>query len=199
MAPTIVQSHPAAQRLGWQLVAALVAAAVAILLLMGVSPTRGTGSPRPMPGVSLDREPNRAPAADPALEGWAEQPEYIRTGDEELESSLLVAQSLAEEAGRHAAVLQKCRAREYDCNGATEAWLTFGRLYVVHAATRRVAARVRLCREDGDVVPVEQDGNDVWVTAPEGASGVVVLTTAPDGGLPDTEPLPLGELVFFVE
>lgn len=85
MAPTTVQqSHPAAARLGWQTVAALAAATVAILLLLSLSAVTG---PVPVTAAADD-------SGDPfaAAEAWAAQPapnfEDTRAAGLEREASL---------------------------------------------------------------------------------------------------------------
>lgn len=184
----------------------IVAALGLVLVVMLAACGCQQAAPRPLPGVSLD--PNNAKdewAGRDEIAEAASEPYLFRTPDETLAVSRQSACRLAQKAGQYADILGKCKVLDASSGTAETARLKLNgsRLYVLHAEDHRHAARLRLQRPDGTIIPVKRvdvdsSALDIMVADGAGAKGEIVVTTQSDGSLPDTERLPLGQLTLYV-
>jgi hypothetical protein len=121
-----------------------------------------------------------------------------------LQSSRRSARSLSFRAGRYADILDKCQTLDASSSKeSAELKLNGRRLYILHAEDHRHATRLRLIKSDGTIIPIarvdtDSAALDIMVNGGDGVQGKIIVTTKPDGSLPDTEQLSIGQLTLYV-
>lgn len=180
----------------WTVVAALGLLAVVVAMPglsklpateQGAAMTEGEG------GVWASRE----------MIAYIEAPYFSRSAEEERLASISSARTLAQQALAYATALEGCGVKEVQSSDTSLTLkLDSQRLIAIRTFDRRHAARLRVIA-NGEEVETEQVtfnglAVEVAVDGFGGVKGDVMITTDPDGSLPDCDALPLGGLVAYV-